>query len=161
MSETANTSYPNPDAAINIYYVIWALFAILVVFLPCYIYPRQRALCFKRIRERRWNVSIEDHQIGSVLEGNLRPRYPPGDPRHAVTKEESEKSKRDFISKRLQNFTKVGSFFLIVFGILILDDGVSHLASFCCCTFLIDALDYLVITLLPWYYCTINHGYLL
>jgi hypothetical protein len=145
MSETANTSYPNSDAAIQIYYVIWALFAILVVLLPCYIFPRKRALCFKRIRERRWNVSIEDHQIGSVLEGNLRPRYPPGDPRHVVTKEESEKSKRDFIYKRLQNFTKVSTSFLkkMVFEILILDDGHSHFALFCCCcccccSFLID-----------------------
>jgi len=107
-----NTSYA-PNHGMNVYYVIWGFFAILVIFLPCLIFPRHRALCFKRIRERRWNVSMDDEdQIGSSMigGGNFRRRYPRDDPRYHVTKEESESLKREFILEKLQYFTKVSWF---------------------------------------------------
>lgn len=58
-------------------------------------------------------MSIDEDQIGSIVlgGGNFRPRYPRDDPRHVVTKEESERSKREFILKKLKDFTKVSSLF--------------------------------------------------
>ena len=107
-STTDNISTVPPNNGLNIYYVMWALFAVLIVFLPCLIFPRFRVLCFKRIRERRWNVSIDDDQIESIIGGsNFRRRYPSDDPRYFVTEEESERLKREFILKKLKDFTKV------------------------------------------------------
>lgn len=75
-----------------------------LIFGSCVCSPRRRIICSRRIKERRWNVSIDDIQ---AIERNFRPRYPIDDPRHVVTKEDAEKAKTEFLLEKLKDYTKV------------------------------------------------------
>jgi len=101
-----STTEQSSDFDGSMYYVLLILLLCTLLMGPCVFFPRQRIICFRRIRQRRWNVATDDIVRRSVLGGNFRPRYPRDDPRHVVTKEEAEKSKREFLLKRLKDYTK-------------------------------------------------------
>ena len=68
-------------------------------------FPRQRIICFRRIRQRRWNVATDDIVHPSILGGEIRQRA--DDSRYIVTKEDAEKINMESLLKQLKDYTKV------------------------------------------------------
>lgn len=96
----------NSDSTIA-YLTFWLLAVLCLMIGPCVVFPRSRIICWKRIQQRRWNVSTDDIEEMQFRDRGFRPRYPVGDPRHIVTKEEAEKAKRTFLFGKLKDYTMV------------------------------------------------------
>ena len=105
MSTNENSS----DFDGTIYYVVLILLlCILIVMGPCVFFARQRIICFRRIRQRRWNVATDDIAEPSFLRGEIvRLRYPRDDPRYVATKEDAEKINLESLLEQLKEYTKV------------------------------------------------------
>ncbi len=96
------------------YLIIWSFIAISFTFGLCMSNRRFWRVCWRRTCRLQWNVPTHDideqerqRTNNYVFDSSFVPRYPPGDPRHVITKEQAEQMKKDYISRRLQGFTKV------------------------------------------------------
>ena len=105
MSTIENSTSDFDD--ISMYYVILILLVCVLIMGPCMVFPRQRIICFRRIRQRRWNVATDDIAEPSILGGEIRQRYPRDDPRYVATEEEAEKIIMESLRKQLKGYTKV------------------------------------------------------
>ena len=95
---------------ISMYYVILILLVCVLIMGPCMVFPRQRVICVRRIRQRRWNVATDDIAEPSFLRGEIvRLRYPRDDPRYVATKEDAEKINLESLLEQLKEYTKVRS----------------------------------------------------
>ncbi len=93
---------------------VWASIAIALTFALCMSNRRFWRVCWRRICRLQWDVPTDDideqerqRAHNHVFDTSFVPRYPPGDPRHVITKEQAEQMKKDYISRRLEGFTKV------------------------------------------------------
>ena len=90
---------------ISMYYVILILLVCVLIMGPCMVFPRQRVICVRRIRQRRWNVATDDIAEPSILGGEIRQRA--NDSRYVATKEDAEKINLESLLKQLKESTKV------------------------------------------------------
>ena len=108
MSTIENSTSDFDD--ISMYYVILILLVCVLIMGPCMVFPRQRVICVRRIRQRRWNVATDDIAEPSFLRGEIvRLRYPRDDPRYVATKEDAEKINLESLLEQLKEYTKVRS----------------------------------------------------
>lgn len=86
-------------------FAIWI--SILALFLACpFIGNRnRRRLCYRRCFKCDWSSDGEDEVLFPMR--GVTPRYPVGDPRHRLTKEEAENETKTFITESLASFTKI------------------------------------------------------
>ena len=104
MSTTENRT---SDFNGTIYYVILILLGCILIMGSCMVFPRQRVICFRRIRQRRWNVATDDIAEISILGGEIRQRA--NDSSYVATKEDAEKINLESLLKQLKDYTKVRS----------------------------------------------------
>ena len=105
MSTIENSTSDFDD--ISMYYVILILLVCVLIMGPCMVFPRQRVICFRRIRQRRWNVATDDIAEPSILGGEIRQRA--NDSRYVATKEDAEKINLESLLEQLKESTKVRS----------------------------------------------------
>ena len=97
----------NSDGSLWYNFVILIFLLCILILVPCIVFPRQRIICYRRIRQRRWNVATDDIAETSVNGGEISQRNPRDGQRYIATEEETEKINKESLLKQLKDYTKV------------------------------------------------------
>mmetsp|Transcript_3843 Transcript_3843/g.5863 ORF Transcript_3843/g.5863 Transcript_3843/m.5863 type:complete len:320 (+) Transcript_3843:76-1035(+) len=101
-----STTEQSSDFDGSMYYVLLILLLCTLLMGPCVFFPRQRIICFRRIRQRRWNVATDDIAHSSTLDGEIRQRADDSSYVVATSKEDAEKINMEYLLEQLKDYTK-------------------------------------------------------
>ena len=104
----STNEHSSADSDGSMYYVIFFLLVCILIMGPCLFFRFRVLICFRRIRQRRWNVATDDIVHPSIIDGEITHRAP-DDPSYVATKEDAEKINMKSLLRKLKDYTKVRS----------------------------------------------------
>ena len=104
----STNEHSSADSDGSMYYVILVLLVCILITGPCLFFRFRVINCFRRIRQRRWNVATDDIVHPSIIDGEVTHRAP-DDPSYVATKEAAEKINMKSLLRKLKDYTKVRS----------------------------------------------------